>query len=485
MHPPSLLFTCAFMAAAASTQALTAGTVTTTVTTTADSGGGSLRAVLAAATNGETITFDPALNGATITLTSGELAITGLQVSIDASALSNGIKISGNNNSRVFIISGNANVSLNSLDIFNGRSSANYGGGILALGSGLHCVNVTIRNCLSASDGGGLWANSVTGSFDRCSFLGNDAEGFGGGIFLIGSTSVTIENSAISGNRSPVGGGIATLGASPSITNCTIQGNSGTGIQLEFQSAPAIRNTIVWGNVGADGSVASQQIRKGTSSTASASVDYCLVEGATATLNNLDGTLPANNPKFINPTSPASPATPPSASVDLRVSTDSPVLNVGNNGSNSTLLDRAGRSRIQNTTIDLGAFEGGYVTFAFLHPSLTPTGDANGNGLSNFLEYATGIDPTAPDDSSVRPQISTSGGFRFLTSSQRSNAADTNAVWQTSTNLGSSSWQEMLLGINYTVESTSNPTPSRQQVVLKLLDAESRRFYRQGFPSGN
>src|ERR1700694_3925214 len=48
---------------------------TLTVTTTADSGAGSLRAAIAAASDGDTIQFDAALNGQTITLTSGELAI--------------------------------------------------------------------------------------------------------------------------------------------------------------------------------------------------------------------------------------------------------------------------------------------------------------------------------------------------------------------------------------------------------------------------
>ena len=483
MNTPRFFLALAILTAASSSHALTAGMVTTT----ADSGAGSLRAAISAAVIGvpETITFAPALNGATITLTSGELVITELQLSIDASALSRPIKISGNNSSHIFTISNNASVSLNSLEILEGRNLVSNGGGIIAAQSHLDFINITIRGCVSNFEGGGLWANNVTGTLDRCSILGNDSQTFGGGISLIGSTSPTLKNTVITGNRGVVGGGIAIFLANPVLANCTIQGNSGTGIQFELSATPTLRNTIVWGNRSGDGSISSQQVRKGNSSTASANVDYCLVEGAPATFNNLDGTLPANNPKFISPANPVSSTTPPTVSADLRVFIDSSVINVGNNGSNSTPLDRAGKTRIQNTTIDLGAFEGSYVTFTFLHPTLTPTGDANGNGLSNFLEYATGIDPTAPDDSSVQPQISTSGGFRFLTSSQRSNAADTTAVWQTSTNLSSNSWQEMLLGINYTVESTSNPAPSRQQVVMKLLDAGNRCFYRQSFPNGN
>jgi parallel beta-helix repeat protein len=448
-----------------------------TVTNTNDSGPGSLRSVLSSAISGATIDFDSTLNGATITLTSGELSISGLALTIDASTLPSGIKISGNANSRIFKINNSSIVTLRSLQLLNGRISNDNGGGIYASNSQLNCDNTSIRDCYSFYEGGGLWANGVTGSMDRCSFIGNDSRFFGGGIYLIGSTPWMITNSVISGNRSVIGGGIAANVSSPTIINCTIQGNSGSGIQLESASAPSLKNTIVWGNRSGDGStISQQQIKKGTSSSANATLSHCLVE---------DGSLPANYPKFIDPATPSSTATPPDNDVDLRVFTNSPVLNVGDNGSNSTPLDLAGKTRIQNTTIDLGAFEGSYVTFAYLHPALGATGDENGNGASNFLEYASGIDPTAPHDPAVSPVLSISGGFHFLTSSQRINAADVAFFWETSTTMESLSWQKMTTGTDYTVESTSNPSPDRQQVVLKLLHADSRRFYRQGFSNLN
>src|SRR5947209_18708959 len=48
---------------------------TLTVLNNADSGDSSLRAMLALASSGDTITFDPSLAGQTITLTSGQLVI--------------------------------------------------------------------------------------------------------------------------------------------------------------------------------------------------------------------------------------------------------------------------------------------------------------------------------------------------------------------------------------------------------------------------
>jgi hypothetical protein len=61
---------CAMMAA---TPSLHAATII--VTTTADNGAGSLRDALAVASDGDTIQFDAALNGQTISLTSGELVV--------------------------------------------------------------------------------------------------------------------------------------------------------------------------------------------------------------------------------------------------------------------------------------------------------------------------------------------------------------------------------------------------------------------------
>src|SRR5262249_62422511 len=49
---------------------------TWTVTSPADSGDGSLRAMIAAAQDGDQIVFDQTLQGQTITLTSGQLAVT-------------------------------------------------------------------------------------------------------------------------------------------------------------------------------------------------------------------------------------------------------------------------------------------------------------------------------------------------------------------------------------------------------------------------
>src|SRR5437762_12356255 len=65
----------ACMAIATANALWTGNAPTLTVTNTGDSGPGSLRQALADAHDGDTIQFDPALNGQTIYLSSGELVV--------------------------------------------------------------------------------------------------------------------------------------------------------------------------------------------------------------------------------------------------------------------------------------------------------------------------------------------------------------------------------------------------------------------------
>jgi hypothetical protein len=214
---------------------------TLTVTTTADSGPGSLRAELAVAKSGDTIVFDPSLNGQTINLTSGELDI---KKSVTIQGPGAGLlTISGDNLSRVFEVEKNTNVVLSGMtltggdgQVANGSSKQNdfsngeqgVGGAILNTGG-----NLTVSKCTlsanSALDGGGIGNGNgqATLTVSNCNITGNSATIAGGGI--VNYTSATVSNCTISGNSvtgsSFGGGGIFDAGPL-TVSNSTISGNS-------------------------------------------------------------------------------------------------------------------------------------------------------------------------------------------------------------------------------------------------------------------
>ena len=125
------------------------------VINTADSGPGSLREALAWAFLPDTaITFAADLSGGSIVLQGTELTID-KSLTIDASALSGGLTVSGNAASRVFNIMAGAEVELDSLTIADGFTGA----GVHGAGLKIDESSLTARNCtFSGNHSGGAGA---------------------------------------------------------------------------------------------------------------------------------------------------------------------------------------------------------------------------------------------------------------------------------------------------------------------------------------
>jgi len=201
------------------------------VTNARDSGTGSLRQALIDASDGDTIRFDPSLNGRTIILTSGELSVN-KNVTISGPGAGQ-LSVSGNAAGRVFYISAGKTVAVSGLNILNGSAPAPYrqGGGIYNDHGTLTLSNCTISgNLADQGSGGGIYndanAGSATLTITNCTISGNSAWP-GGGIFNDQGT-VTIANSTLSGNsdnRYNFGGAIVNIGTL-TITNSTLSGNS-------------------------------------------------------------------------------------------------------------------------------------------------------------------------------------------------------------------------------------------------------------------
>jgi len=204
-----------------------------TVTNLNNSGAGSLRQALADIAIGGTITFDPALTGGTLALTSGPLVPTH-NVTIDGSSAPD-ISLDGGGIDRVLIVDSGLTVNLADLTVTNGFGWQ-LAGGILNNGN-LTLDHVRVTGNVMATDAGDFWQggggiyNGEGGSLTLVdsSVTNNNAGWSGGGIYSFFNSTTTIVRSTISGNLSnDVGGGIRMLG-NATLENSTLSGNQSTG----------------------------------------------------------------------------------------------------------------------------------------------------------------------------------------------------------------------------------------------------------------
>src|SRR5262245_22041487 len=271
---------------------------TFTVLNLADNGSDSLRTAVAAANanpGADMIEFADGLIG-TIGLTGGQLSIND-HLTIDGPGAGL-LAVSGNHQSRVFNITGEAVVGIDDLTITGGQVVGD-GGGILNTGGTLtldrvvltdnHAV-ATTSNTLGR---GGAIANmsGATLTVTDCQFTGNQARGggpgpagqsltvrCGAGIYNQGSV-LTAVRSAFTGNLSiggpagvrAQGGGInSIMGSIATISDCTFVGNQGiagdgnggsgivglgrAGALFNDASVMTVENCLIEGNVARGGS---------------------------------------------------------------------------------------------------------------------------------------------------------------------------------------------------------------------------------------
>ncbi len=241
-----------------------------------------------------TITFAPTLASQTITLTNGQLSLD-RNLTIDASALPDGITVHGNNASRIFRVSSGVTAALDQLTLTGGSADnggaihnagsltvtncmltnnvvSARGGAIYTTGPVFNCVDSMFGWNTSSNSAGAIWYIGPTGALTRCTFEGNRALGansdagavyggarlnleqcsfsgnsagrFGGALYSMSNPffPTVLRGCTLSSNAALSGGGIYNASGLLTLTNCTLTGNLASGTALSIHGGGGIFN---------------------------------------------------------------------------------------------------------------------------------------------------------------------------------------------------------------------------------------------------
>ena len=418
----ALLFTPVQTVRAAST---CAGSIPASITTPAN-----LDTAINAANSGSCPGADTIdLGGNTITFTSAPYSFVSEGVALpDISTpitITNGTLTRSGSNQFKFLHVGSSTLTLNNMTLSNGGGALlSVGGAVHAAGGNLTITNSTfLNNIATAYAGGAIFMEggstlSISGSTFQGNqatyggavhtqnpntftvtdsrFFGNVAATDGGAINIgNGSTTTTITNSLFVGNKGYFGGALLNRADTFTVRNSTIAGNkttgSGGGILLRESVTNTVTNTIVWGNGG------TSEVATSAGETGTVTISYSAVNGwsGVGTGNITSGYTAAQI--FTDPNTGADSDTgtnynPASYDWTLLVP-GSPAIDVGSN-SGAPAQDLAGNTRIQNGTIDMGAYES--APYVAPNVTISPTALNVPEGTnSNFTITRTGSTASA------------------------------------------------------------------------------------------
>ena len=403
------------------------------VTNLNDAGAGSLRdAVSHANTNpgADTITFAA---WGTISLSSGELAITDSVTIIGPGA--DKLAVSGGNTAtRIFLID-NSNASLIDVAINNltirdggdGITSINGAGVRSSENLSLHGVAVTGNNSANLGGGG---IQIYGGNFVlQNSTVANNRANQGGGIELFGN-SATIINSTISANwANGSGGGLIALLGATTVLNSTITNNrcdaddSGEGVDGGAAGNPdllTLHNTIVAGNFQGTGTTPWDASQLTASSSHNligfAGPDVGITNGLNGNLVGVNGTGNRNIDTILNTTlannggpTQTHALVPGSPAIDR--GSNAAAVDVTQAGSPPLITDQRGNpfARISNTTVDIGAYELFTVTNPIVVSTIVDELDGNISSGDLSLREAIALANGSPGANTITFAASTNG----------------------------------------------------------------------------
>ena len=319
--------------------------------------------------------------------------------------------------------------------------------GVAFVGGGVYCesTNAVLTNCVltgnSATSEGGDGGGACGGTLNNCTLTSNSASDGGGG----GAGYSTLNNCTLTGNAANVGGGAYNC----ILNNCTLTANSadyyGGGAALStLNNCTLTANSADYGG-GADDSTLNNCALTGNSATnfgggaysdfvQPGTLNNCTLTGNSAsddgggayggTLNNcivcfntpdnyVDDNY-GNGARIYCCTTPMptngvgnitnDPAFVDYAGGNLRLQSNSPCINTGDNAYVVGSTDLDGNPRIVGGTVDIGAYEYqtpvSMISYAWLQQyglpinTNTDTADLDGTGMNLYQDWVAGLNPT-------------------------------------------------------------------------------------------
>jgi hypothetical protein len=240
--------------------------------------------------------------------------------------------------------------------------------------------------------GGAAYCETPEATVSRCVLCGNAAAYYGGG-----AVGGTLNQCVLIGNWSGDGGGGA---YSSTLNNCTVAGNAASNYGGGAYNS-TLNNCILNLNTAPDGPDES-----------GCTLNYCCAPAAYDGSGNI-----TNAPLLVAP-----------LSGDLRLQTNSPCINAGNNALVAGSADLDGNLRIKGGTVDMGAYEfqnpASVISYAWLQGYGLPTdgsadlADGDNDDMNNWQEWMCGTDPA--NGLSVLRMLAPSNSVSGVTVSWRS-----------------------------------------------------------------
>jgi len=252
--------------------------------------------------------------------------------------------------------------------VFKGNNATGSGGAIYSEAASLQIADTEITENSSESNGGSVALIRPTSVWIYNAILQqNNATGDGGAIYLEEGGSFQLVNSKLMWNTaSSFGGSLAGASATPEIINCTFVQNSaalggaisGATLPNLLPNATTVRNSVFWDNTASN---FENHLDAGTNEE-TFSVEYTLLTGGYPGDGNVD-----DEPFFLE-----YPDRNAGQVGNLRLDEQSLGIDAGNNAflpadvadvdgdqdvSETLPIDLAGKARVFNTTVDMGAYE--------------------------------------------------------------------------------------------------------------------------------